>query len=82
MSVIRITVDFGGAQVSIRECLHASIASGQPLSGRKLHTRVPLGIPVCSTSSLAARSCQTPDATITYLLGMHDSVGAVNDDTC
>ena len=46
MSVIRITIDLGGAQVSIRERLHASIASGQPLSGRKLHTRVPLGIPV------------------------------------
>ncbi len=43
-SAIRITINFGGAQVSIRERLHASIASGQTLSGRKLHTGVPVGI--------------------------------------
>ncbi len=57
--MIRITIDFGGAQVSIRERLHASIASGQTLSGRKLHTGVPLGILVALPVSLAA---QLPDA--------------------
>ena len=56
MSVIRITIDFGGAQVSIRERLNASIPSGHGHESAAWHP--------CSTSSLAARSCQTPDATI------------------
>ena len=58
MSVIRITIDFGGARVRIRERLHASIASGKTIVWQEATHESAAWHP-CSTSSLAA---QLPDA--------------------
>ena len=65
--MIRITIDFMGAQVSIRERLHACIASGQTFVWQEA-TRTsaawhPSALPVWQPSS-----CQTPDATAVPLM--------------
>ena len=62
--MIRITIDFGGAQVRIRERLRASIASGQTIVWQKAtHESAawhPISLPVWQLG------CQTPDATAPY----------------